>query len=217
MTRSFDRFQSHFSRCPLIAIVRGITPEEAVAIGEAVLEAGIAIIEVPLNSPDPLASIARLAAALGDRAVVGAGTVLDTEQVGQVAQAGGQIVLSPSVQPDVIAATRHAGLVSVPGYFTPTEAFTALSSGAHVLKFFPAEAADPAVVKAHRAVLPKATSVIAVGGVTPATIGRYRQAGFDGYGLGSALYKPGQAPDAVRSNARAFVSALATADTASQP
>lgn len=208
MSDAFDLFQRQFTRCPLIAIIRGVTPDEAIAVGEAILNAGIGIIEVPLNSPDPLDSIARLSAHFGDRAVVGAGTVLNPTQVAQVTDAGGRIVLSPSVRADVIGATRAAGLVSVPGYFTPTEAFTALDSGAHVLKFFPADTAEPKIIKAHRAVLPAGTRIIAVGGVTPTTMDVFRQAGVDGFGLGSALYRPGQAPDVVGRQAKDFVAAI---------
>ncbi|RYY45739.1 MAG: 2-dehydro-3-deoxy-6-phosphogalactonate aldolase, partial [Sphingomonadales bacterium] len=132
-------FRAHFAACPLVAIIRGVTPDEAEAVGEALVEAGIRIIEVPLNSPAPLDSIARLAKRFGDRATIGAGTVLRVEQIAQVADAGGRIIVSPNANVEVIAATARAGLVSSPGYFTPTEAFAALDAGAHVLKLFPAE------------------------------------------------------------------------------
>lgn len=201
-------FRRHFSACPLIAILRGISPDDAEPIAEALVEAGIGIIEVPLNSPRPFASIARLRARLGERALVGAGTVLDHRQVSQVAEAGGQIVVSPNVDPTVIRATVEAGLVSAPGYFTPTEAFTALDAGAHALKLFPAEAAGPAVVKAQRAVLPRDALLIIVGGVTADLMPSYIQAGASGFGLGSGLYRPGDDAVAVRRQALSYVKAL---------
>lgn len=203
-----DLFRRHFQRCPLVAIIRGITPDEAEAIGDALLEAGISIIEVPLNSPQPLTTIERLAARIGDRALVGAGTVLDVNAVHQVRDAGGRIIVSPSTDPEVIAATVAAGLVSSPGYFTPSEAFVALKAGAHVLKLFPAEAASPAVVKAQRAVLPRAVPLLIVGGVSPQAMASYLAAGADGFGLGSGVYRPGQTPEIVARQARAYVQAL---------
>ena len=201
-------FRDHLGRCPLVAILRGVKPEEVVAIGEALVEAGIAIIEVPLNSPDPLASIEALAKRFGDQALVGAGTVLTVEQVGQVARAGGRIIVSPSTDFDVIAATAAEGLVSAPGYFTPSEAFLALKAGATALKLFPAEAATPALVRAQRAVLPKDVPLLIVGGVTPHAVGQWFEAGADGFGLGSALYKPGQTAQQVGQQARDFVAAM---------
>lgn len=202
-------FRRHFTVCPLIAILRGISPEEAEAIGEALVEAGIRIIEVPLNSPRPFASIAKLRVHLGDRALVGAGTVLDHRHLSRVAEAGGQIVVSPNVDPAVIRATVEAGLVSAPGYFTPTEAFAALANGAHALKLFPAEAAGPAVVKAQRAVLPGDALVIVVGGVTCEVMPSYLEAGASGFGLGSGVYRPGDDAMWVRRRAEAYVKALA--------
>ena len=202
-------FRSYFSACPLVAIIRGVQPSEAEEIGAALFEAGIRIIEVPLNSPEPLASIRRLADAFGDRALIGAGTVLAAEDVARVADAGGRIIVSPSVNLAVIEASVRAGLVSAPGYFTPTEAFTALGAGAHALKLFPAEAAPPAVVKAQRAVLPRATPLIVVGGVTPDKMAGYLAAGADGFGLGGGVYKPGQSAEQVAAQARAYVAALA--------
>ncbi len=201
-------FQLYFSACPLIAIIRGVTPDEAEAVGEALHEAGIRIIEVPLNSPDPLKSIERLANSLGDRALVGAGTVLDARQVADVRAAGGQLIVSPNTDADVIAATAAAGLVSCPGYFTPSEAFTALAAGAHALKLFPAEAATPAVVKAQRAVLPRDVPLLVVGGVKPDVLGAWLDAGADGFGLGSGVFRPGNTPEQVLENARAYVAAL---------
>jgi 2-dehydro-3-deoxyphosphogalactonate aldolase len=201
-------FQKHFASCPLVAIIRGVTPEEAEAIGEAILEAGIAIIEVPLNSPDPLKSIEKLAKRIGDRALIGAGTVLDPDQVAEVQSAGGRLIVSPNTNVDVIAATAAAGLVSCPGYFTPSEAFAALAAGAHALKLFPAEAVTPVVVKAQRAVLPRNVPLLVVGGVKPDAMRAWLEAGADGFGLGSGLFKPGNSTDETRANARAYVEAV---------
>lgn len=203
-----QRLLDALGRCPLVAIIRGVTPAEAEATAEAIVESGIGIVEVPLNSPDALASIARIARRLGDRALVGAGTVLDPLQVLQVREAGGALVVSPNADPAVIAATIDAGMASCPGFFTPTEGFAALAAGAHALKLFPAEAASPAVVKAQRAVLPGAVPILVVGGVTSETMGPWRAAGANGFGLGSGLYVPGQAPDETARRARAFVAAV---------
>ncbi len=203
-----NRFHSLLAQCPLVAILRGITPDDADAIGDALYEGGIRIIEVPLNSPDPLESIARLSARLGDRALVGAGTVLDVGQVAAVGAAGGQLIVSPSTDPRVIAAAAAAGMVSCPGYFTPTEALAAIAAGAHALKLFPAEAASPAVVKAQRAVLPVATPLLVVGGVTPDSMAAWFAAGANGFGLGSGLYRPGQSPAETLAKASAYRAAL---------
>jgi len=201
-------FRDHLDRCPLVAILRGVKPDEVLAIGEALVEAGIEIIEVPLNSPDPLVSIEALAKRFGDKVLVGAGTVLTVEQVGEVARAGGRIIVSPSTDFDVIAATAAEGLVSAPGYFTPSEAFLALKAGATALKLFPAEAATPALVRAQRAVLPRDVPLLIVGGVKPDAVGQWFEAGADGFGLGSALYKPGQTAQQVGQQARDFVAAV---------
>ncbi len=203
------QFTGYFAACPLVAIIRGVTPAEVESIGEALVGAGIRIIEVPLNSPDPFDSIARLSACLGDRALVGAGTVLDTGSVARAAAAGARLIVSPNTRPDVISATVAAGLVSVPGYFTPSEGFAALAAGAHALKLFPAEAAPPAVVKAQRAVLPRSVPLLVVGGITPERMADYLAAGANGFGLGGALYRPGQSSEQVSRQARAFVAALA--------
>lgn len=206
-----ELFRRYLSECPLVAIIRGVTPDEAEAVGDVLLAAGIRIIEVPLNSPDPLDSISRLAARLGERALIGAGTVLEVEQVEKVREAGGRLIVSPGTHVPVIAATAEAGMVSSPGYFTPSEAFEALRAGAHALKLFPAEAASPAVVKAQRAVLPKDVPLIVVGGITPASVKPWLAAGADGFGLGSGLYAAGRALDDVASRARAYVDGLTRA------
>ena len=203
-----EEFRFFFGQCPLIAIIRGVTPGEAAEIGEAIFEAGIRIIEVPLNSPDPLASIERLAARFGDRALIGAGTVLEPEQVSRVAAAGGRLVVSPNTNAAVIEATVAAGLASSPGFFTPSEAFAALRAGAHALKFFPAEAGSPKVVKSMRAVLPPDVPLLVVGGVTPNNMGPWIAAGADGFGLGSGLYRPGQDAAAVARQAAAYVTGV---------
>ncbi|HYD38741.1 MAG TPA: 2-dehydro-3-deoxy-6-phosphogalactonate aldolase [Allosphingosinicella sp.] len=193
------------AECPLVAIIRGVTPAEAEAIGEAIFDAGIRIIEVPLNSPGPLASIERLAARFGETALIGAGTVLDPADVARVAESGGRIIVSPNTFPPVIEAAAAAGLVSLPGFFTPSEAFAALRAGANGLKLFPAEGASPAVVKALRAVLPRDLPLLVVGGVGPGTMKPWTEAGADGFGLGSGLYRPGQSPKETAAKARAYV------------
>jgi len=203
-----ETFRALFGACPLLAIIRGVEPEDVEAIGDALVEAGIGIIEVPLNSPRPFDSIARLARRLSGRALVGAGTVLRVEEVAEVATAGGGIIVSPNTDPAVIRATVRAGLVSAPGYFTPSEAFIAIEAGAHALKLFPAEAAPPAVVKAQRAVLPRALPLIVVGGISPDKMAAYRAAGADGFGLGSSLYVPGRSAGEVADRATDFVAAL---------
>ena len=202
------KIQDYLEQCPLVAIIRGVTPDDCQAIGQAAFDAGIRIIEVPLNSPDPLASIGKLSAKFGGRALIGAGTVLDPAQVAQVKDAGGRLIVSPSTDPDVIRAAVAAGLVACPGYFTPTEAFSAIEAGAQGLKLVPAEGASPAVLKAQKAVLPKGVPVIVVGGVTPDSMRLWRDAGADGFGLGSGLYKPGQSPVETAEKARAYVAGI---------
>lgn len=203
-----ETFRRYLDECPLVGIVRGVTPDEAEAIGEAIYEGGIRIIEVPLNSPEPLISIERLAAKFGDSVLVGAGTVLDPSDVGRVWDAGGRIIVSPDTSIDVIAATVAVGLVSSPGFFTPSEAFAALGAGATALKLFPAEAASPTVLKAQLAVLPKDVPVLAVGGVTPESMRPWLDAGAAGFGLGGGLYKAGQSSAETLDKARAYVAAL---------
>jgi 2-dehydro-3-deoxyphosphogalactonate aldolase len=208
---AFERFRAHLQECPLVAILRGITPEEAEPVGEALVEAGFRLIEVPLNSPQPFESIARLAARFGGVATIGAGTVTAVAEVGAVRDAGGTLIVSPHADERVIAATAAAGLVSLPGFLTPTEAFAALRAGAHALKLFPAEAVSPAVLKAQRAVLPPEMPVLPVGGIVPDNLAPWLAAGADGFGLGSALYRPGLTPAEVLERAQRFVAALAEA------
>ncbi len=202
------QFDAAFAACPLIAILRGVTPDEVVPIGEALIAAGFTLIEVPLNSSDPIESIARLAAAAGDRAMVGAGTVLREADVAAVAGAGGTLIISPNANPGVIGATAARGLVSLPGIATPTEAFAAFDAGATALKLFPAEASSPAVLKAMRAVLPKSARVLPVGGITPDNMKPWLDAGAAGFGLGSALYRPGLSAADVATRAATFVAAI---------
>jgi len=200
--------QRRLGECPLVAILRGVTPAEAEAIGDAVFEAGIRIIEVPLNSPDPLVSIELLARRFGESALVGAGTVLEASDVARVSDSGGRVIVSPNTFAPVIEATAAAGLVSLPGFFTPSEAFAALRSGATGLKLFPAEGAVPAVVKAHRAVLPKDVPLLVVGGIGPGTMQPWLDAGAQGFGLGSGLYRPGQSAQETGAKARAYIEGL---------
>jgi 2-dehydro-3-deoxyphosphogalactonate aldolase len=192
---------------PLVAILRGVTPDEGDSIAAAIVEAGFGAIEVPLNSPDPLASIEIIARLFGDKVLVGAGTVLEPHEVDEVAAAGARLVVAPNADRAVIERATKLKLVAVPGVATMTEAFAALKAGASALKLFPGDVFPPQIVKAWRAVLPKETRLYPVGGVTPERIGPYRRAGADGFGIGSALYKPGASVDDVARAARAFVKA----------
>ena len=194
---------------PLIAILRGIQPDEVIDVGDALVAAGFRVIEIPLNSPEPLDSIERLATHLGESAVVGAGTVLSTDDVTSVGAVGGRLIVSPNMKPSVIEATKAAGLFSAPGVATPTEGFAALDAGADALKLFPAEAITPAIVKAWRAVVPNHVPLMPVGGISPDTMQPYMTAGATGFGLGSALYKAGMDADTVAANAQAFANAFA--------
>ena len=196
------------AECPLVAIIRGVTPAQAEEIGDAIFEGGIRIIEVPLNSPEPLRSIELLAKRFGERVLVGAGTVLDAADVQRINDVGGRIIVSPDTNPDVIAATARAGLVASPGYFTPSEAFSAIRAGATALKLFPAEAASPTVLKAQLAVIPKHIPVLAVGGIKPDNMRPWLNAGARGFGLGGGLYQPGQSAADTLGNARAYVAGL---------
>ncbi|HEY1605560.1 MAG TPA: 2-dehydro-3-deoxy-6-phosphogalactonate aldolase [Allosphingosinicella sp.] len=200
-----DEIRRRLDDCPLVAILRGVTPGEAEAVGSVLYEAGIRIIEVPLNSPEPLKSIGILAKSLGDRALVGAGTVLDAADVARVRDAGGRLIVSPGTFAPVIEATAAANMVSSPGFYTPSEAFEALRAGAHLLKLFPAEAASPAVVKALLAVIPRDIPLLVVGGVKPETMRPWIEAGAAGFGLGSGLYKPGQSAAETGAKAHLYV------------
>lgn len=206
MTSPDTRLDAAMRRLPLVAILRGLTPADAPSIGAALDAAGFSLIEVPLNSPQPLASIATLAAQLPN-ALVGAGTVLTTAQVREVQAAGGQLIVSPNFDADVVRMAVQLGMVCLPGVMTPTEAFAALAAGASGIKLFPAELVPPAGVKAMRAVLSADTLVLPVGGITPESMAAYRAAGASGFGLGSALYKPGDDAVAVAAAARRYVAA----------
>jgi len=210
-------FQHAFQQCGLIAILRGVRPEEVEAIGLALYEAGFRIIEVPLNSPDPLISIATLRRSLPRDCIVGAGTVLQPAQVSQVQAAGGELIVMPHSDAAVIGAASKAGLCCAPGVATITEAFAALAAGADVLKMFPAEQLGLPVVKAWRAVIPMSVALLPVGGISPASVAPFIRAGASGFGLGSALYKPGMNAATVADNARAFVRAWQERNNSSLP
>jgi 2-dehydro-3-deoxyphosphogalactonate aldolase len=199
------------ARCPLVAILRGIRPEEAEPVGEALLEAGFAILEVPLNSPEPIESIRRLAARFGDRALIGAGTVTRAADVAAVAGAGGRLMVTPHADPALVRAAKSVGLIALPGFFTAGEAFAQIHAGADALKLFPAEAASPVVLRALLAVLPKGTPVLPVGGIGPDNLAAWREAGAAGFGLGSSLYRPGMPPAEVAARARNLLAAHGSA------
>ncbi|MDX7951157.1 2-dehydro-3-deoxy-6-phosphogalactonate aldolase [Lichenihabitans sp. Uapishka_5] len=203
-----DRYADDFATMPVVAILRGLVPREAVAIGMALVESGIRILEVPLNSPEPFESIGLLARAFAGHATVGAGTVLTPGDVDRVRDVGGQIIISPNMNPVVIRRAREAGLVSLPGCLTPTEAFAALEAGAHAVKLFPGELVTPGVARAMAAVLPKGTRLLVVGGVAADTIGTWNGSVVHGFGIGSSLFKPGMTPDDVRGKARDLVAAV---------
>jgi 2-dehydro-3-deoxyphosphogalactonate aldolase len=196
------------ARCPLVAILRGLTPDEAVPVGEALVGAGITVLEVPMNSPQPVESIRRLARHFGDRALVGAGTVMTAAQVSEICAAGGQLMVTPHADPELVRVAKAHRLLAAPGFFTPAEAFSLLAAGADALKLFPAEAASPAVLRALLAVLPKGTAVLPVGGMSAETIGPWRAAGATGFGIGSSLYKPGDSAAVVADRARTLIDAL---------
>jgi len=200
-------FAAAFAHCPLVAILRGIAPGEVEAVGEALTEAGFTLIEVPLNSPQPFESIRRLAARHGHHALVGAGTVLELADVARVKEAGGQLIVAPNFDAEVVRAAKAAGLATLPGVMTPSEGFAALNAGADGLKLFPAEIIPPVVFKAWRAVFPAETLLLAVGGVGVENIAAYREAGASGFGIGSALYKPGRPAAQIGKLASALVAA----------
>jgi 2-dehydro-3-deoxyphosphogalactonate aldolase len=208
VTAAASVLQSALARLPFIAILRGIRPEEVLDAGQALVDAGWHMIEVPLNSPRPLHSILALTAAF-PHALIGAGTVLEPEQVHQVHKAGGKLVVAPNFNADVVRAAADLGMVCLPGVATPTEAFAALDAGATGLKLFPAEMIPPAGVKAMRAVLPAATLLLPVGGISAASIGSYFAAGANGFGIGSALYTPGKPAAEVKQSALDFAAACA--------
>jgi len=195
------------AQCPIAAILRGVTPDEIDDIGDALVEAGVTIIEVPLNSPDPFESIKHLAARHGAHALIGAGTVLEIADAARVKDAGGRLMVAPNFDAGVVRAAKAAGLVALPGVMTPSEGFAALKAGADGLKLFPAEIIPPAVFKAWRAVFAADTLLLAVGGVGVDNIAAYRDAGASGYGIGSALYKPGRSAAQIGRLARALVAA----------
>ncbi|MBB3265915.1 2-dehydro-3-deoxyphosphogalactonate aldolase [Azospirillum sp. OGB3] len=201
------RFDAAFSALPLVAILRGLTPVEAEGVAQTLYDSGFRLIEVPLNSPDPFESIAAVRRLLPRDALVGAGTVLAVEQVARLKEIGADLVVMPHADTAVIRAAKAAGLVSLPGIATPTEAFAALSAGADALKIFPAELVGPRIIKAMRAILPAGTRLLPVGGIAPDTMAPFLEAGVAGFGLGSALYSPGLSAADVGERAAAFVAA----------
>jgi len=201
-------FKDALAACPLVAILRGIKPDECLGIADALLDTGFSIIEVPLNSPEPYESIARLCREFGSRALVGAGTVTNPRQVAGVAQSGGRLIVMPHADPKVMVEAKALGMTTLPGFATPTEAFVMLAAGADGLKLFPAEANPPKVLKAMRAVLPRESPVLPVGSITIENMGEYWAAGANGFGLGSALYKAGATAAQVASAAAKFKAAI---------
>ncbi|GBR40911.1 2-keto-3-deoxy-6-phosphogluconate aldolase [Neoasaia chiangmaiensis NBRC 101099] len=203
-------FDTALAACPLIAILRGVRPDEVVAIGHELVDAGFRLIEVPMNSPSPLESIEALQKTFGDRVMIGAGTVLSPDVVDQVASIGGRLIVMPHGDTRVVTAAHRKGLICTPGVATPTEGFAALAAGAAALKLFPAEQSSPGILKAWRSVFPVGTRFIPVGGITPDNMGPWLEAGAAGFGLGSALYRKGDSAAAVGEKARRFIAALNT-------
>lgn len=201
------KLEDGLDACGIVAILRGVSPDEAIAMGQALFEAGVRVVEVPLNSPAPFLSIAKLAKEFAGRMIVGAGTVLTVQDVNMLKSSGGEISVSPDCNEAVIARAVELGMVPLPGVFTPTEAFSALRAGATHLKLFPAEAASPVVIKAWKAVLPRDVKIFAVGGITPENMGEWLAAGARGFGIGSSIYKPGMSVEAVHNAASTLVSA----------
>jgi 2-dehydro-3-deoxyphosphogalactonate aldolase len=204
---SHAAFEAHLAELPLIAILRGLPPADALPVGAALVEAGFRLLEVPLNSPKPYASIELLARRLAGTATIGAGTITRSHELRPLVEAGGTLAVMPHGDPALVAAAVAAGLATLPGVTTPTEALAALDAGAHGLKLFPAELLTPPVVKAMTAVLPAGTRLFPVGGIRPETMAAWRAVGVTGFGLGSALYRPGDPPQQVAAAARAFVAA----------
>ncbi|MDA9770475.1 2-dehydro-3-deoxy-6-phosphogalactonate aldolase [Emcibacteraceae bacterium] len=196
-----------FKEMPLVAILRGLSPEEAIDVSTVLVEAGIKILEVPLNSPNPLESISKMKAHFMDQAIIGAGTVLTGEAAKQVHDNGGELIVAPNLNADVAAMSKKCGMIYCPGILTPTEAFNALALGADALKIFPADAHPPSYIKSIRAVLPRDTTIIPTGGVEPDTIATYYQVGANGFGAGSSLYKPGKSLNEIAEMAVKLVSA----------
>ena len=194
--------------CPLVAILRGIAPDDADAIADALFEAGLRIIEVPLNSPDPITSIGRMARRHGHHALIGAGTVMTPAQVAEIHEAGGRLIVTPHASAPVVQAAKSHAMQAAPGIFTPTEAFAMIEAGADALKLFPAEASSPAVLRAIRAVLPPATKLLPVGGIDATNLASWRAAGAAGFGIGSAIYKPGDTAATVAKKAATLMTAL---------
>ena len=211
MTDPVQRFAAQFSKCSIIAILRGLASSEAEWVGDTLYESGIRIIEVPLNSPLPYKSIELMKRRLPDDAILGAGTVTSVEQVEAVANAGGELIVSPNTDTDVIETSVARGLISAPGCLTPSEAFTAIKSGAHALKIFPASVIGPSGIKAIGATLPAGITVIAVGGVGPDNMNEYKAVGVDGFGLGSSLFIPGITQSDLSARAKASVQAATRA------
>ncbi|MBV8457512.1 MAG: 2-dehydro-3-deoxy-6-phosphogalactonate aldolase [Acetobacteraceae bacterium] len=195
-------------RCPLIAILRGVKPDEVLGIAAALEAEGVAIVEVPLNSPEPMESIRRLAEACGERMLVGAGTVMTEAQVEEIAKAGGRLLVTPHADPVVVRAAKRVGMLAAPGFFTPAEAFAMLAAGADAIKLFPAEATSPAVLRSLRAVLPSGTMVMSVGGIDASSMSGWIDAGAAGFGIGSSIYRAGDSAEVVAGKARVLVRAL---------
>lgn len=199
------KLEDGLNECGVVAILRGVSPDESIAVGQALFDSGIRVVEVPLNSPAPFLSIAKLAKEFSGRMIVGAGTVLTVQDVNMLKSSGGEISVSPDCNEAVIRRAVEVGLVPLPGVFTPTEAFAAIRFGATHLKLFPAEAASPMVIKAWKAVLPRDVKIFAVGGITPENMSEWLAAGARGFGIGSSIYKPGMSIDAVREAASKLV------------